>query len=279
MAERAVDELLARVRPGNLAGVATVDLRSLHWVPPSVMVAVAAQAHEAGLAGTPFAVRAPLRKDPAEYAARMRLGRVLDELGARHDFPTVREHDQREHLIELTAIDGGPTVDRLAALVHGKLRRRDGELARALHKSVGEIAENVTDHAGTIGFVAAQTLPRRKELLLAIGDAGVGMLATLAHRGAGTDEHAIELAIRDEVSRYDAPDRGRGLPTTLRLIGRERGNVYIASGTASIRHFPTTRRYLRHPPGYRGTIVEARIPLAPREDPPAPSSPASPGTR
>ena len=233
------------------------------------MVAVAAQAYQArhGRHGLHRQGSGP--KDPAEYAARMRLGRVLDGLGATHDFPTVRERDQREHLIELTAIDDDRTVDRLAALVHSKLRRGDGELARALHKSVGEIAENVTDHAGTVGFVAAQTLPRRKELLLAIGDAGVGMLATLAHRGASTHEKAIELAIRDDISRYDEPDRGRGLPTALRLIGHEQGNIYIASGTASIRHFPTTRRYLHFRDGYQGTIVEARIPLTPRAESPA----------
>lgn len=261
MRARAADGLLARLRLERHAGTVTVDLRTLDWVPPSIMVATAAQAHRAGIAGDRFMVLGPSRREPAEYAARMRLGQVLTDLGAEHDLPTVRERDQREHLVELAAIDGEAAADRLAALVYRKLRPTDRELARALHKSVGEIGENVADHAGTVGFMAAQTLPRRHELLLAVGDAGVGMLATLAHRGASDHENAIELAIRDDVSRYDEPDRGGGLPTALRLIGGESGNVYIATGTASIRHFPTTRRYLHCDLPYQGTIVEARIPL------------------
>ncbi len=118
------------------------------------------------------------------------------------------------------------------------------------------------DHSGTIGYLAAQTLPRRRELLIAIADAGVGMLATLMHRGVDSDEAAIALATREQVSRYDEPDRGRGLPSALHHIGRQSGSLYIASGSAAIRHFPTTRRYLHADGAFEGTIVEARIPLA-----------------
>lgn len=261
MRARAADSLLGLLRLERRDGKLTVDLRTLDWVSPSVMVATAAQAHRARLAGDPFAVLAPARRELAEYASRMRLGRVLADLGAEHDLPVVRERDQQQHLVELAAIDSEAAADRLAALVFRKLRAANLELARALHKSVGEIGENVPDHAGTIGFMAAQTLPRRHQLLLAVGDAGVGMLATLAHRGATDHEDAIELAIRDDVSQYDEPDRGAGLPTALRLIGQESGNVYIATGTASVRHFPTTRRYLHSAQSYQGTIVEARIPL------------------
>jgi hypothetical protein len=88
------------------------------------------------------------------------------------------------------------------------------------------------------------------------------MLATLAHRGVDSDEDAIALATQESVSRYDEPDRGRGLPSALRLIGHESGSLYIASGTAAIRHFPSTRRYLEADEGFGGTIVEARIPLS-----------------
>jgi hypothetical protein len=256
------DELLARLRPVPQEGTRRVDLRELRWMPPSAMVAVAAQAHRAHLDRAHFELRGPADAEPAHYAARMRLGRVLAELEASHDLPTARAHDREEDLIEVMPIDSPGAVDRLARLVYRKVLPRGKELAAALHRSVGEVGENVMDHSGTIGYLAAQTLPRRRELLIAIADAGVGMLATLRHRGVVSDEAAIVLATRDQVSRYDEPDRGRGLPSALELIGRQAGSLYIASGTAAIRHFPSTRRYLRADDSFDGTIVEARIPLA-----------------
>jgi hypothetical protein len=258
---RVPDSLLAALRPMQLDGVLRVDLADLTWMPPSAMVATAAQAHRAHLDGAPFELRGPVHTEPAHYAARMRLGQVLSSLSATHDLPTTREHDRQEDLIEVVRIDSSATVERLARMVYRKVLPQGAELATALHRSVGEIGENVMDHSGTIGYLAAQTLPRRRELLIAIADAGVGMRATLAHRGAQTDEDAIGLATQERVSRYDEPDRGRGLPSALHLIGREAGSLYIASGTAAIRHFPTTRRYLHGDGAYEGTIVEARIPL------------------
>lgn len=256
--DRAADDLLDQLHPAD--GV--VDLRALDWVRPAVMVGVAALAHRAAAGGRALELRAPSAAEPASYAARMRLGRVLSELGTQHDLPVSRERDQRENLIEVTVVDGDRAAARLAALVFRKLRPVDPALAQALHISVAEIGANAPEHSGTVGFMAAQTLPRRNELLLAVGDAGVGIRATLAHRGADDDERAIELATRERVSEFDEADRGSGLPTAIRLITGQRGSLYIATGTASIRHFGTTRRYLAATRPYPGTLLEARIPLS-----------------
>src|SRR3954451_6334171 len=226
----------------------------MRWIPPAAMVAAAAQAHRAHDEGVPFVLVGPADEEPAHYAARMRLGRVLAELGATHDLPAVREHDRQEDLIEVIRLDSVHAVDRLARMVYRKVRPRGAELAAALHRSVAEVGENVMDHSGTIGYLAAQTLPRRRELLIAIADSGVGVLATLAHRGAQSHEEAIGLATQEWVSRYDQPDRGRGLPSALRLIGRDQGTLYIASGPAGTRPFPRPRRYSAVDDVYQGTI-------------------------
>jgi hypothetical protein len=260
---RVPDRLLSRLLPQQEDGVRRLSFAGMQWVPPAAMVAAAAQAHRARDDGVEFALEGPTDREPAHYAARMRLGRVLAELDAAHDLPTVREHDRQEDLIEVIRLDSVHAVDRLARMVYRKVLPRGAELASALHRSVAEVGENVMDHSGTIGYLAAQTLPRRRVLLIAIADAGVGVLATLGHRGAESHEDAIELATQERVSRYDEPDRGRGLSSALRLIGRESGSLYIASGTAGIRHFPTTRRYSEVGSAFQGTIVEARIPLAP----------------
>jgi hypothetical protein len=263
MAQRASDQLLEQLRPSRTdGGPDELDLRAVDWVRPAVMVGVAGLAHRAAAEGRLLRVLGPARPELASYAVRMRLGRLLTELDVEHDLPPPRrERDQAEHLVELTVIDGDAAADRLARLVHRKLEPVDPQLAAALHRSVGEIGANAPEHSGSVGFMAAQTLPRRRELLLAVGDAGVGMQQTLVHRGASDDEEAIELATREHVSRFDDADRGRGLPTALTLITGQRGSLYIASGTASIRHFAHTRRYLAGAHPYPGTLVEARIPL------------------
>ena len=187
----------------------------------------------------------------------MRLGLVLSELGTQHDLPVSRERDQREHLIEVSVVDGDRAAARLAALVFRKLRPVDLELARALHGSVAEIGANAPEHSGTIGFMAAQTLPRRNELLLAVGDAGVGIRATLAHRGAENDERAIELATRERVSRSTNRTAARACRPRSGSSPAQRGSLYLATGTASIRHFGSTRRYLAAASPYPGTIVRS----------------------
>jgi hypothetical protein len=258
------DDQLALVRPVRAGTVLTSDLRRAEWVTPTTMVALAAQAHRARDAGDTFVVRAPIRPDPASYAARMHLGAVLGALGATHDLPDVAERDQRANLVELTAIRTGADADRLAELVFHKLARHDPELASALHRSIGEVGQNVPEHAAAIGYLAAQTMPRRNELLVAVGDAGVGLLHTLAHRGAADHAEAVELAVAPSVSEFDGPTRGAGLPTTLRLIRQVKGSVYIASGDAAVRHRARGAQRLRCDWAYPGTIVEARIPLRAR---------------
>ena len=262
---RAADDLLTHVRPTPSDDELSVDLGALEWVTPTAIVAVAAQAHRAAALGLAFRVRAPYRPDPARYAARMRLGRVLSELGAVHDLATdVVEHDQSDHLVELARIENEDDAARLARLVDRKVRPHDPQLARALHGSIGEIGANVPDHADTVGFMAAQTLRRRRVLVVAVADAGPGLLATLAARGAADHEQAIELATTPAVSQFDDPSRGTGLPTTLRLITGVGGSVYLASGDRSIRHHARTRRFgaVRGTDfAYPGTIVEVRIPL------------------
>ncbi len=152
------DDQLALLRPVRAGTVLTSDLRRAEWVTPTTMVALAAQAHRARDAGDTFVVRAPIRPDPASYAARMHLGAVLGALGATHDLPDVAERDQRANLVELTAIRTGADADRLAELVFHKLARHDPELASALHRSIGEVGQNVPEHAEAVELAVAPSV-------------------------------------------------------------------------------------------------------------------------
>src|SRR6476469_9751297 len=219
------------------AGTRVVDLREVAWVDPVHLVSVAAVAEAARREGLKFRLRAPTAPQRARYAARMRLGDV-------------------ENLVEVGVLRTPSDVHRLAQLVHDRVAELDGALARALHQGVAEIGENVCDHAQSVGYVAAQTIPRRGELRFAVADPGVGLQATLRGQGAESDRHAIELALAG-VSRTD--HGGTGVRQTVAAVTRLDGYFYLASGDAATM---VTGRRASHSSGavFAGTIVEGRVP-------------------
>ncbi len=238
------------------AGTRVVDLREVAWVDPVHLVSVAALAEAARRDGLKFRLRAPTAPQRARYAARMRLGDVVESLGGEHDLPSVDDDSGAENLVEVAVLRAPPDVRRLAELVHERVRDLDGALAHALHQGVSEIGENVCEHARSVGYVAAQTIPRRGELRFAVADPGVGLRATLAARGADSDRGAIELALAG-VSRTE--HGGTGVRQTVSAVTSLDGYFYLASGGASAM---VTGRRSTHSSGatFDGTIVEGRVP-------------------
>lgn len=247
---------LASTRVYTRAGARVVDLRDVAWVDPVHLVTVAAVAEAAHRDGLRLRLRGPSAPDRARYAARMRLGDVVARLGGDHDLPDVAAQDRPEHLVEVARLSTPDDVRRLAALVHDRVAELDAVLAGALHQGVAEMGENVCDHARSVGYVAAQTIPRRGELRFAVADPGVGLLATLSGRGATSDRVAIELALAG-VSRTGR--RGTGIPQTVRAVTSLGGYFYLASGDAATM---VNQRRSVHSGGFRfrGTIVEGRVP-------------------
>lgn len=237
-------------------GTRVVDLRDVAWIDPVHLVSVAAVAEAAHRHGLGFRLRGPAAPDRSRYASRMRLGALVHELGGTHDLPDVPESNSTPHLVEVARLRTPADVVRLAELVHDRVAGIDADLAHALHQGVAEIGQNVCDHAQSVGFVAAQTIPRRGELRFAVADPGVGLLATLRGQGADSDARAIDLALHG-VSRLGR--RGTGLPSTVRAVNRLGGYVYLASGAASTM-LTSTRHSTSAGPGFGGTLVEGRVP-------------------
>lgn len=254
------DPLLGQLRARRRDGAVSMDIRRLRFVTPAHLVGIAAKAHRAREHDLEFVLLGPDDDDVARYAARMRLGEVLDSLHASHQLPRRRARNRRGHLLEIIQIDSEAEVDALANLVYEKVSTTSRRRAAALHKSLGEVGMNVAQHAEAAGFLAAQTMPNLSELRLAVGDGGRGLLATLAPLRPLDDSDAIDLALSD-ASRFAKPGRGRGLPTTLDAIHDLRGSVYIATGSAAMHVSRTKRRRREGSARFRGTLFEARIPL------------------
>lgn len=251
---------LARwLRPSREAGVRTIDLTEVGFVEPVGLVFLAAFAAAAIAAGDAVRVRAPADVTGGTYLARMRVGRVLEQLGVEHHLPSVRERDRQGELLELRVFDGEGEVDSLAELVHERVAPVDAGAARALHTSVVELGANVPQHSGGgRGFVAAQTFARTGEVLFAVGDAGRGLRAGLTARGAGTDVDAARMALSG-VSRL-GPQRGMGLRTVVGMAGRLRGDVHLVSGHAAVTATRGARHTQRSAHPVTGTLLQCRVP-------------------
>jgi hypothetical protein len=181
-------------------------------------------------------VTGPSDSNVANYLSRMRVGRLLDSLGAEHDLAPVREWPVGDALIELESFDGVRGAERLAKLVHAAAEIIDVEIANALYIALCEIGMNVPHHSGRQrGFMAAQWLHRRTQLHFAVGDAGSGMLATLRGHGATTDCEALELALDPAVSRTGFSTRGLGLPDVVQCVTDLEGSLHLASGGGYLR--------------------------------------------
>ncbi|HEY2273422.1 MAG TPA: ATP-binding protein [Jatrophihabitantaceae bacterium] len=249
---------LASTKVFTRHGTRIVDLRDVRWVDPVHLVSVAAEAEAAHREGLSFELRGPSAPDRARYASRMKLGEVVSSLGGTHDLPPVTESRRVEHLVEVARLRTSVDVVGLATLVHSRVIELDADLAHALHQGVAEIGQNVCDHAQSVGFVAAQTIPRRGELRFAVADPGVGLLATLRARGASSDSSAIDLALTG-VSRLPGGGRGTGLPSTVRAVTHLGGYLYLASG-GSAAMLTQQRRTNSGGPRFAGTLVEGRVP-------------------
>ena len=172
-------------RPGH-PGLRVLDLTDVTFLDPVHLVGVAAVAHLVAEQGGRIRLTG-LTEDQASYAARMHLGRLIEEFGGEHALPSVRERDLHDSLLEVRPLRSRQDVRELTSLVYHRVAARDAEVAHALHVALAEVGSNVCDHAQSIGFMAAQTIAEHGVLRFAVADAGVGLFGTLAGRGATDD--------------------------------------------------------------------------------------------
>ncbi|MFL6164454.1 MAG: hypothetical protein ACJ74U_19840 [Jatrophihabitantaceae bacterium] len=235
-----------------------LDLADLRWLDPLHLVGVATHALLAQRAGSRL-VLTGLPESQAYYAARMRLGQIIELFGGEHDLPRVNERDLRDSLLEIQPLRNAHDVERLTELVYQRVALRSEPAARALHLAIGEVGSNVCQHARSIGFMAAQTIAEHGVLRFAVADAGVGLRATLASIGAEDDQQAVQLALSGE-RRKRSPGYGYGLPSTVKIITELHGELLLASGLAASRVSPGRSMDRRLEVAFHGTIFEGSVP-------------------
>ena len=140
--------------------------------------------------------------------------------------------------------------------------------------TLSEACQNIVEHAGTAGWVAAQVYfwkrrLGRKVAVIAVSDAGIGfrrsLEATEAKRVGDRwgDGAALESALIHSVSRFRDPGRGQGLKGIKGYLLRWHGKISIRSGTARLSILPEwddDDPLAEHLPFFPGSQLQITIP-------------------
>ncbi len=231
-----------------------LDARATEWASPFGLVSLLCagqtllQRH-----GTRPLLTVPVDRDVTHYWTRAGFFQEAEALFEIHGaVPKIKPAPESNVLLEVTAVrvagDVHKVVDRIQDRAAAILTADLGLEAKAtigFGMALSEACQNIVEHAGAVGWVAAQTYAWKRRLgrrvaVIAVGDAGVGfrrsLEATQARRfgerwGDGT---ALEAALIQGVSRFRDPGRGQGFRGIRRFLDHWDGKISIRSGTARI---------------------------------------------
>jgi len=236
-----------------------VDLSHLQWVGPSMMVAFMAFIDAQARAGRKIEMIGPLAQSPANYLSRMGFRDLLGDLGIAHGLPQVRSDASLESTA-LVSVSRFAGQDEAAAMVEMiDYHALPAPLGDVLCRALLETANNVPEHAQVeCGYMAAQVVDKGRTLRVSVADAGVGLLATLAKTGAGSDIEAVRMAVAGTSETGD-PARGRGLSSVRSALKENNGVGFLLSGQSILTMKPDQDSPWSYNIGYPGTVFDARI--------------------
>jgi hypothetical protein len=242
---------------GAEAGRVLLDARHVRWVSPyGILGLLATGAASLERSGERPLLQPPENKDVASYLARIRFYEVAHEIFDFEAHVRKRAVGESEKLLEITPVrshqDVHDVVDRVrdrAAVIMGNRLGYPPRAVLDFSVILSEVCQNVVEHAGSDGWVSAQTYNWKRRLgrqvvVIAVMDVGMGFRGSLAREHAQrfgdrwSDVTALEAAFVHGVSRYRDPGRGQGLRGIRKQASRWNGLVTIRSGTAQIAELP-----------------------------------------
>lgn len=248
----------------------TIDLQWATWMDAFAVVALATHIQENAQAERKIVLVAPEDDHVSAYLTKSGLA----DFAAEHDVE-IRGHLKRprrkrkgDRLVALQRVDGdAQQSSELAELTGERLVADDGDggpAAEALKVTTEELVRNALRHGGGAGapLLAAQAFAKTGDVVVAVGDTGVGIPASLRARHSVRDDgEALRKAVAKGVTATD--DRpGGGLAQITDKVTELGGMVVLRSGTATLqlkgRRVRPPKKAMRH----RGAVVGARIPRA-----------------
>jgi len=228
------------------AGELALDFSAVQYYIPAAIAALLARADFAVQNGLPVRVHGLDQCQNRRYLQRIdffeQLGIPLEEDFVRHD-PKQNFVPIQEVTPALVTFRTNDTATRLAECVAGA---DSGDVFQLAEYALGEIIDNVCQHAGRRGFASGQYTPKTDMTRIAIADAGIGILESFRQSGSPryregmTHTQILELALSAWSSskahmknQYGEPmNRGVGLTMTRFMVAESYGPFFIASGNA-----------------------------------------------
>lgn len=249
-------EVIEKIRFEDLGDPVVLDLRTIHFVRPSLLVLLRAYVDllsrgDKQLGITPRQVWAmdPVSKRATGYMQAMNL---YGQIKPTDDDAAVQQHLPLQRLDPLSDTD--EPASRLKKIILGQLPqgKDTGLLGTALAITLAELLENFARHSesGRVGWVCAQyyrgrtyretkarAKPRTREdaIEIAVADTGIGIAKSLStveeHRRAIMDAaNPCELATEMGVTGKPGVHSGYRLYVAKRLCERNDGVFKLASG-------------------------------------------------
>lgn len=254
--ESSFDDLLSGLPPAGSGG-ALLDARRLRWVDPYGMLGLLAIGQVASSRGERYTLQLPVSSEVLSYLARVGFFEQARDIFDLHgDSRRTWGGSVSDVLLEITPVrshgDVHTVVDRVqerAGLILTKQLNYPRTAVVQFSVILSEVCQNIAEHAGAGGWVAAQTYHwakrlGRKVVVIAVMDLGVGFRASLAaqhaarHPDPWNDATALQAAFLRGMTRFRDPGRGQGIQQIRKQVARFAGKISIRSGTARIADVP-----------------------------------------
>lgn len=247
----------------------SIDVRRASWIDAFAVVGIATHIQQNYRRGRRTVLSLPEDDRVSAYLTEMGLEEVAADHGVEikghFSRPRRRRRKKADRLVPLQRVHDDP--DRLAELnelVRDRLvPNADGGPSEAtLWQATEEVAGNALRHSGASPppFLAAQAYGKTGDLVVAVGDTGVGIPRSLQARHPVRDDgDALRKAVTRGVSAAD-DGSGDGLADLTEEVARLGGTVVLRSGTATMQVRGRRARPPKACMRQRGTVVGARIP-------------------
>ncbi len=230
--------------PGRRS-VVTLDLRSVEFVTPFAIAAMATQIEAAYDRGQKVRLLCPARAETLMYLA---VSGFFHHVRSRAVVEGPAEFVSRDPttaitVLPLTRIEDNGDVDQALAVVRELIRQlsREGNWHKRFRSLVVELCGNIFRHADIqVGYVVAQRYNARGGAFieLAIGDAGRGVIGSLAGRHPQLLDldpaEALRTAVRERLSSRPDEHGGNGFHGLHKIAAERHGQFVLRSGRARV---------------------------------------------
>jgi len=229
----------------------------------NAMLSVCAQILAYRHAGVSFELISPSEKRLANLFRNTNWGYFLDP--RKFDPSGFRGYSQIPATQYRSPEEQKTSVDKIVGVMLGAIPGLKRSDFAAFEWAVNEITDNVLVHSESPigGLVQVSTFVKgAKQIQFVVADAGIGIPKSLrtTRPSIGSDTEALDLAIREGVTRDVTVGQGNGLYGSYQICTKSGGGILLDSGYARLRYHPSSGLSIASQGvPYTGTLVVATI--------------------